>query len=82
MLGRLSVSEDVHDPLGARMTVIRLDDWSGPMPRCDECERELTANEVEHGLEGFGHQGRCCDCYDIRMMGDLQTKRKGPREET
>ena len=43
---------------------------------CTGCDKPLSAKEIEHGLEGFGHQGVCCDCYDQSMREGKPTKRK------
>lgn len=32
---------------------------------CASCRVTLTAAEVEHGLEGLGHEGVCCDCFNL-----------------
>ena len=45
-----------------------MNEWEPP-PLCDECYRDLNAKDIEHGEEGFGHQGRCCICYEKRMRG-------------
>lgn len=44
--------------------------FGGNPKYCVDCQKELTAKELEHGLEGFGHQERCCDCYDRRQGRD------------
>jgi len=34
---------------------------------CGDCGERLDAKATEHGIEGFGHQQRCCACYDLAM---------------
>lgn len=34
---------------------------------CKDCQEVLSAKELMHGEEGFGHQFRCCRCYDLAM---------------
>lgn len=42
--------------------------FGGAPKLCTDCTETLSAKELDHGLEGFGHQGRCCDCYDAHCM--------------
>ena len=49
------------------------DGWNGPPPLCSDCEKPLTGEELEHGAEGFGHEGRCCECYEDRERGKAYT---------
>ncbi len=42
-------------------------EFGGVVVLCEDCGRQLSEKELEHGLEGFGHYRRCCDCYDKRM---------------
>lgn len=34
---------------------------------CADCNKKLSNEEYEHHLEGFGHQFRCCDCYNRHL---------------
>ena len=34
---------------------------------CIGCGNILSEIALEHGLYGFGHDGRCCACYDKRQ---------------
>jgi hypothetical protein len=33
-------------------------------PCCKDCKRALTAKEIKHGKDGYGHEQRCCTCFD------------------
>jgi hypothetical protein len=48
-------------------------------PPCDGCGDPLSAMAMEHGEEGFGHQGLCCACYEQHNRGELRRKRKRSR---
>lgn len=43
--------------------------WDGPLPLCVDCGEPIDGKGQEHGLEGFGHHRRCCDCYERRQRG-------------
>lgn len=43
-----------------------MNEWEPP-PLCTGCKEPLNGTEMEHGEEGFGHQGRCCRCYEFRI---------------
>lgn len=60
-------------------TISTMEDWDSVAKKCEDCDGPLDYKALEHGLEGFGHQGRCCDCYERRMRGDGPAfKRKRP----
>ena len=34
---------------------------------CLSCEEPLTPTEQQHSEEDYGHQGFCCECYDLSL---------------
>lgn len=48
-------------------------------PPCDRCGDPLSPMALEHGTEGFGHEGVCCHCYEQTMRGEQKRKRKRHR---
>lgn len=55
-------------------------DWDTVAPLCEGCGDPMSAIAQDHGEEQFGHQGRCCACYEQSQVGALQrTKRKRMR---
>lgn len=52
------------------------------MINCNDCGAVLNEAELIHGQEGYGHEGKCCDCYDESIYPGYTTlKRKGADNE-
>lgn len=51
-----------------------INEWE-PATLCCACREPLSQKEIDHGEEGFGHQDRCCECYEVRIRYGLIRKR-------
>jgi hypothetical protein len=49
-------------------------DWEPP-PLCVDCRAPMSGDAQDHSRQGFGHQGRCCDCYERRQRNEKEARR-------
>ena len=45
-------------------------EFESTLKPCCDCGELLSGKAIEHGLYGFGHDGRCCGCYEVRQRGE------------